>query len=209
MQQQTIYIKPFKKTTIEEKSLVYIKDIADITAASDIQGPISDLLVFKVPKPSEQKKYLITIIDIIKVILAAYPDVCVQNVGEIDVLVEYHPKAAKENTLIEWIKTLCVSTIIFFGAGIAIMAYTKDAALDKAFVVVNRIFTGQEVENPVWITIPYSIGIAVGIVTFFNHVGRKKLTDDPSPMQVEISQYEDGVEDSLIDSIISKKRGQP
>ncbi len=209
MKQQVVYIRPYKKTTIEKQPLIYIKNIADITAASDIKNHIENLPILNVRNPTQTGKYLITIIDIIKVILRAFPEVIIQNVGEPDVLIDYHPKITKENSVIEWIKVIGISIIIFFGATVAIMAYTKDAALDKTFVVINRIFTGEEVENPVWITIPYSIGIAVGVIAFFNHLGKKKLTDDPSPMQVEINQYEENVETSVIDSMTHKKRGQP
>ncbi|WP_069997373.1 stage V sporulation protein AA [Cellulosilyticum sp. I15G10I2] len=209
MKQHVIYIRPYKKTTIAEKSGVYIKDIADIHASSAVKNQINSLLILKIKNLNKKDKYLITIIDIIKVILNAFPDVIIQNVGDPEVLIDYVPKVPKENSLWEWTKMIIVSVIIFAGATLAIMAYMKDAALDKTFVVVNRIFTGEEVENPVWITIPYSIGIAVGIITFFNHIGKKKLTDDPSPMQVEIDQYENNVETSMIDSMIVKKRGKP
>lgn len=209
MKQQVVYIRPYKKTTIAQKSLVYIKDIADIHTVLTLKNQIDALPVLKIKNQSKDDKYLITVLDIIKVILNSFPDIIIQNVGDPDILIDYKKKMPQENSFIEWMKMIGVSIIIFAGATLAIMAYTKDAALDRTFVVINRIFTGQEVENPVWLTIPYSVGIAIGVVTFFNHIGRKKLTDDPSPMQVEIDQYEENVETSMIDSMTAKKRGQP
>ena len=37
--------------------------------------------------------------------------------------------------------------------------------------------------------ISYSIGLAVGIIVFFNHVSKKKITRDPTPIEVEVKKY--------------------
>ncbi len=57
------------------------------------------------------------------------------------------------------------------------------------------------------IDLPYSIGLAAGIIVFFNHFSGKKLTDDPTPIEVEMSVYEKEVADNLIDTL-NKKRGE-
>ena len=48
----------------------------------------------------------------------------------------------------------------------------------------------------------------LGIIVFYNHIGTKKLTEDPTPIQVEINEYETKVEDTIIDTLIAEKRGQ-
>lgn len=209
MKQTIVYIRPYKKTTIEENTIVYLTDIADITTSLDLKNHLEKLPILRIKNPSQKSKYLLSIIDLIKIILSAYPQIIIYNVGESDVFIEYLPKAVKVNSFFEWIKVIIVSIIVFSGATIAIMAYNSDTSLAKTFTMLNKIFTGQEVENPVWITIPYSIGIAIGIIVFFNHLGKKKITDDPSPMQIEINKYEEDVENSLIDSMTTNKRGQP
>ena len=52
--------------------------------------------------------------------------------------------------------------------------------------------------------IPYSIGLAVGIVIFFNHFGKKMLTTDPTPIEVQMTTYEEEVIKNQL-SIASKK----
>ena len=44
----------------------------------------------------------------------------------------------------------------------------------------------------------YSIGLAIGITVFFNHVGKKKITPDPTPMQVEMRKYEMDIDTAFI-----------
>ena len=121
----------------------------------------------------------------------------------------YRPKKPKENPIWEWLKVLAICIIVFSGATIAIMTYNTDTSLGQTFVIINQIFTGVEDTQPMLLTIPYSIGIAVGVVFFFNHIGFKKITDDPTPMQVEMKKYEQDVEDCEIGSITDKRRGEP
>ena len=47
--------------------------------------------------------------------------------------------------------------------------------------------------------ISYSIGLAAGVLFFFNHFGRKKFSADPTPMQVQMRQYEDNVNTTLLE----------
>jgi stage V sporulation protein AA len=208
MKQQIIYIRAYKKTTVYKKPAVYLKDIAETSCCGSIKNQLDNVSVFKIPKPAQKGKYLITIIDVIRSILSVYPEAMIQNVGEKDILIEYLPKLTQESPVKEWVKAALISIIVFAGATIAIMAYSTDTSLPKTFSILNEIFTGEEVENPIFITIPYSIGIAIGIVAFFNHIGTKKITDDPSPMQIEINKYEEDVENSMVDSMTDKKRGE-
>ena len=45
----------------------------------------------------------------------------------------------------------------------------------------------------------YSIGLGVGIIIFYNHFGPKKLTKDPTPIEVEMRKYERDINQTLID----------
>ena len=39
-----------------------------------------------------------------------------------------------------------------------------------------------------------------GIILFFNHVGRKKITPDPTPIQIEMRKYEKDVDTTFIEN---------
>ena len=45
----------------------------------------------------------------------------------------------------------------------------------------------------------YSLGLAMGIIVFFNHIGKRRITKDPTPIEVEMKMYEEEVEKALID----------
>ena len=51
----------------------------------------------------------------------------------------------------------------------------------------------------------YAIGLAVGIILFFNHIGKKKLSDDVTPIQVEMDKHNKDTYDTIIDKVKEKR----
>lgn len=201
-----IYIKPYKNTKIYKKKKILLSDIAEIAPANLKDISLEDFLILEI-KEDKKQNYHISIIDIIKAICEKYPDVNIVNVGEKDIMIEYLPDDKKENPLITFLKVVSVCLILFAGGGIAIMTFHTDSALPDVLIKLNEIFTGTKTDRPYWIEIPYSIGIAVGIIVFFNHFSSKKITDDPTPIEVEMDSYADSIEKCIINSFIEKKRG--
>lgn len=191
------------------KKKVKIGEIADIAAPPIVRKKVEDMQIYSIPDTEHKGKFVLTIIDIINKIWSQYPNADVQSVGDSDVVIEYHPEKTKPNAVLEWCKVIGVAIIVFAGALVAIMTYNTDTSLGETFIIINRIFTGKEVKQPNIITVPYAIGIATGVIYFFNHLGRKKITEDPSPMQIEIAMYERDAEDTEIANLTDKRRGEP
>ncbi|MBQ8039324.1 MAG: stage V sporulation protein AA, partial [Lachnospiraceae bacterium] len=45
----------------------------------------------------------------------------------------------------------------------------------------------------------YSVGLCVGIIVFFNHIGGKRISKDPTPLEVSMKRYEEDVNQTLIE----------
>ena len=43
----------------------------------------------------------------------------------------------------------------------------------------------------------YAFGLMAGILIFFNHIGKRRLTKDPTPIEVSMRNYEDDVNKTL------------
>ncbi|OOB80032.1 MAG: hypothetical protein BEN19_07050 [Epulopiscium sp. Nuni2H_MBin003] len=203
---ETIYIKVFRKSMIVHANNIKIKDIADISTSNPKTAiNINELVVCDI---KEQKKlsYLVSITDIVKVIGKKYPNANLVPLGEVDAIVEYSPTPPKNNKVVEVLKIIVVSLVVFAGSSIAIMAYHVDTSLARTLSIVHKVFTGEVDDNPLWITIPYAIGLPIGVLLFFNHIGTKKLTVDPTPIEIEIDKYETDVEVSMIDKLIDTRR---
>ncbi len=198
-----IYIKPVKKTKRFETGIVHIKDIAEVYADSDIRRRVENIGIMDI-KEDVNRCYLISVIDIINAIASAFPGSTVNNVGEIDTIVEYS-RPVKKSNLIKYAKIIFVCIVLFAGSATAIMSFHSDAQMATVFENYYYIFFKERIENPAIIDLPYAIGLAVGIVVFFNHLGNKKLTSDPTPIEVELSVYEDDVNTNIIDTLNKEK----
>ena len=106
-----------------------------------------------------------------------------------------------------WLKTAVIGVIIFFGSSFSIMAFHNDIGLVELFAQIYEQVIGYEPEHVGGLEIGYSVGLAAGILVFFNHFSLKKRENDPTPLQVEMNKYEQDIEDTI--ERISKKGQQP
>ena len=197
-QSQTIYVKAKKQAKIVKKRQVSIGDVADLEGDPVLVSKIKDLTVTQL-KEKAKHSVLISILDIAKTIRQNMDNVSVVSVGASDTVIMYKPDMKRPSPAVEAIKIIFVCFILFFGAALAIMTFHTDAAVPDVFIQVNKIFTGEEVSRPVLLIISYSVGIAVGIIVFFNHFSKKKITDDPTPVEVEFAAYQKQVDDCMVD----------
>lgn len=197
-----VYVKASKKVNIEGKKNIAISDIAEIEGNKEIANKIKRIIVFTIEN-DQKKNYLLSIITVIARIQDLYENILIHNVGEEDIIISYSPikKQSKYKNLFMIIKVILVCITLFTGGGIAIMTFHTDAAVADVFVRLYSLFLGEENENPFIIEIPYSIGLATGIIVFFNHFSCKRLTDDPTPIEVEMRLYERDVEDCIIENL--------
>lgn len=201
-----IYIKPMEKAQIVQKKEVLLRDVAEVFVGGQTKGETEQLVIFRIP--SEQKKtYLLSVIDIIRTLNGKYPDATVVNVGEADILMEYLPKAEKKNKLWVFMKVAFVSLILFVGAATTIMCFHTDTQLPLIFQNIYYIFFGENREMPALLSIPYSIGLGLGIIIFFNHFSKITLTEDPTPIEIEMTTYEKEANASVIDYLGRRKGG--
>ncbi len=200
-----IYIKPYGKAKIIGRRLVYLKDIAEVYVGGQQIGNIGETVVFSIPEEQE-KLYLLSVIDIIKKISNSYPNMTVSNVGEMDIIIEYLPKEKKENKMLLYSKVAFVFLVLMVGASTTIMFFHTDAQLPKVFQNYYYIFFGESNDMPTVMTIPYSIGLALGILVFFNHFSKFYLTHDPTPIDVEMTTYEQDTDANVIDTLAKEKK---
>lgn len=201
---ETLYLKIDQNTIVMDRH-VTLGDIAkmECTDASIVrQLKQKKLYTFAEPISSRKQKNqmkVFSILKIIELIHEDYPNVDVSNEGEKDFIIEYIPNPKKPK-LINTVKTAVLFIIIFFGAAFSIMAFNNDVAVGDIFAKFYYQVMGTPSDGVTEIEICYSIGLAVGITLFFNHVGKKKITPDPTPMQVEMRKYEKDIDTTFIEN---------
>lgn len=158
-------------------------------------------------KPREEKrtyKKVFSILDVIDKISEVFPDVTVISLGEPEFVVEYTSKIGGTG----WknvAKIVLVCVLVFFGSAFTIMAFNNDISITGVFEHFYSQILGKE--KPVFseLELFYSIGLAVGIVVFFNHIGNKKLSDDVTPIEVEMNKHRKDTYETIIDSTMEKE----
>jgi stage V sporulation protein AA len=150
-------------------------------------------------------RYAVNVIRIIELMEEMYPAIRVLTVGETDVLIE-RCNPEKNINIKQALKIFVVSMVSFFGTAFAIMAYHVDVGINKVFSQVYRIVLNEEPMGLNIMSVSYSVGVAAGIMIFFNHVGGRRLTKDPTPIEVAMRKYEQDVDVTLIEDADREKK---
>lgn len=155
-------------------------------------------------KKSGRQRCVVSVLKIISCIHEKFPQADVQNLGETDIIVTYEDQ---KTPALAWhiIKTVFVAAVTFFGAAFSIMAFNNDVDVTKLFGQIYEFVTGQETSGFTVLEIAYSVGVAAGILIFFNHFGKKRFTVDPTPMEIQMRLYENDIQTTLIEN--SERRG--
>lgn len=201
-----IYIKPMEKVQIIGRKIIYLSDVAEIYAEGVSQSQLEKLPVFQISE-NKENMYLLSVLELVQSIKKQYPKAVVSNVGESDILISYAPKPKKEYKFVLWGKILFVSAVLFCGAATTIMCFHSDTQLPLIFQNYYAMAYGESQELPKLVTIPYSIGLVVGILVFFNHFSKFALSKDPTPIEVEMTTYEKETITSTVEQLERKKRG--
>lgn len=196
---EMLYLQTEKNVKITRPD-VHLQDIARLSCSNPkVLSRNQVLKVLSVPKHG-YGRYVVSAMDIIELIQKREEHVDVTHIGEASFVLTYEKPSGNS---VAWsiIKTAFVCLVTFFGTGFAIMTFNNDANVHKLFTDIHEQLTGQAHSGFSVLEISYSIGIAVGVVFFFNHFGRRKLTQDPTPMEVEMRIYEDEVDSTIKEQV--------
>ncbi len=193
---QTIYIKIPQSVELQHTD-VLLKDFLTIyTPDQNLSQYILSIPFYKFHAGKKQQ-LVVSILKIIEIITKELSDVEIQNIGEEDVILSYVP-IEKNKTIKETIFTLFICLVAFFGGGYAIMAYNTDAGAKELFTYLSMLFLGNATTGVTCLIVTYSIGLTLGMLLFFNHFGKKKLTSDPTPLEIQMRLYENDICTTII-----------
>lgn len=157
------------------------------------------LMTFQNTDQKQESRAAISVLGVIKKIHGEIPDLEIQNVGEIDFIITYK-KEKDAGKLMHLLKIVFVVLISFFGAAFSAMAFNNDVDTVTMFGQIYQLVTGRTSDGFTILEITYSIGLIVGILIFFNHFGKSKVSVDPTPLEVEMRLYENDIQTTLIEN---------
>lgn len=194
----TVYVQIDQNIKVTSESF-RLKELGKISSSDKVLEAKIKLLKMPSQQIHGPGRYVFSIMDVIETIQKEYPDVEVNNLGEADFVVTLE-KAKQPNLCWQWTKTVFVCLLSFFGAAFSIMAFNNDVDITKLFEQMYQLFTGEASNGFTVLEASYSIGLGLGIVLFFNHFSKRKLTADPTPLEMELRAYEDKVNTTLIEA---------
>lgn len=194
----TVYIKCDRNVEVQTPD-VYLKDLGSLRCLDSVVSAKLKALKIHHFAQGAPLRTVFSVLKLIELMEETCPGITVQVVGETDVLVEM-VDVNKHKKWQQWPKVVLVSLVSFAGTAFTIMAYHNDAGINDLFTEVYRICMNKEPGGINILEISYSIGLAAGIILFFNHIGGRRITKDPTPIEVAMRNYEKDVDNALIET---------
>lgn len=214
VQNQTVYLKCDRSIEVQARD-VFLSDVAEIWCVDEvIRAKLKALKVYRFSGEERKtgegrnaggnkragnktERHVISTLKLVERMEKECPGIVVESVGETEVLLT-RTNRSQEPVLFRWWKIGLVCLVSFFGTAFTIIAYHNDIGINGVFRLVYELVMNREPEGINVLEVSYSIGLAVGILLFFNHIGRHRFTKDPTPIEVSVRQYEESVDKALI-----------
>ena len=194
--QQTVYIKASGNCVVYDKN-VTLGDVLKMECTNT--GMLRAIKQMDLYSFQHEHAVVFSILKVIERIHKDYPNVEIENCGETDFIVEYQ-KSTVKSKLWEKVKLVIIAFLVFFGSAFTIMTFHNDIGIEDVFARFYTQLTGEEKPMITELEISYSLGLAVGIIVFFNHFSKKRLSKDPTPLEVEMKKYAQDLIDTKIAS---------
>lgn len=196
MKSDIVYLKLEQDCQVINRKIL-LQDVAEIfTTDSVLRKELGNLVLYTV-KGDKNQKLIFSSMKVIEMIQKQRPGLLVENIGEPDFIVEYKMPEPPKKTW-EYAKAIFLALIVFFGSIFTIMTFNTDVSVEKVFTMFYDTVLGENQPHGMIVEITYSIGIAVGVLGFYNHFSGSKNHDDPTPIHIEMRDYEEEMNRAII-----------
>lgn len=196
MDSTIVYVK-IEKASLLNKKTVTIQDVAKVYSSDKkIVDKLNSHVILNITA-KKKKVYVFSSLKLFEEIHKIYPKLDIENIGEQDFIIQYEPPK-KTIKILEFGKVAFIGIIIFFGAAFTIMTFNEDVSVKTIFESLYTLIDKEKMGSNI-IEISYAIGLPIGIIVFFNHFSKAKITDDPTPMQIQLRLYEKNLNDAIIE----------
>lgn len=191
--EETIYVRMRNRVQVRPHQTVYLNDIVQLIAHERFLTKLKGLEVHNV-NAHDKTIIVIDVMKVIRLIKSFFPEIEIQTIGPSQTIIEVIYK----KKLLSIPFFLLVWFLLFFGAALAIMNFHEDVSMQSVHQRIYTLITGKEESKPLLFQIPYSIGLGLGMILFFNHVFKKRLNEEPSPLEVEMFNYQQDLDQYVI-----------
>lgn len=184
-----IYFRLKSRYLVKVGETILLKDIAQLIYEGIPEGELENLPIATITKKDKTIR-VIDAMEVVKKIKVRYPQFDIDVIGSTETVV--HVKLTERT--FQPVLFALVWLLFFIGAGLTIMNFHEDVSMKEVHIKLHQLITGERTQSPLWIQIPYSLGLGVGMILFFNHVFKKRINEEPSPLELEVFNYEDNID---------------
>lgn len=198
MSNVNVYLKCLRSAKVVKPD-VYLKDVCNLRCADVfLSAKLRVLKVWHFEKKAP-RRHVVSTLRLVELMEEACPQITVEVIGETDVLIEYE-KEERKNLPARAAKITLVCLVSFLGTAFTIMAYHNDIGINAIFTQAYAMLLGEEPKGINAMEVAYSAGVALGMLLFFNHAMGRTITEDPTPIQVAMRNYEKDVDSALVET---------
>lgn len=191
--ENTIYIRMRHRLQVRPHDSIKLQDVAQIIAEDSLLEKVKDCIVYTVSE-KDQNIIILDVMKVIPILTNRVEQINIEIIGQSQTIVEVvYKKIGVSIPLF-----ILIWLLLFFGAALAIMNFHEDVSMQAVHQRIYKIITGKENIKPLILQIPYSIGLGLGMILFFNHVFKKRLNEEPSPLEVEMFNYQQDLDRYVI-----------
>ncbi|GGF08872.1 stage V sporulation protein AA [Halobacillus andaensis] len=184
-----IYVRMKQSIRIPVKKEIRLYDVAKVTGTLLKKQTIENMILHRI-KAEDKNIIVIDSYSIVDQIVSRFPEREVEILGPNQCVVHIERKKKKPPFFV----VLFIWLLLFIGAAMAIMNFHYDVAMESVQQKLHYMLTGEEEKHPLWIQVPYSLGLGIGMILFFNHWFSKKFNEEPNPMEVEVFKYQEDLD---------------
>jgi len=191
--EKQMYLRLRHRLQVRPNELVTLKEISQFIVHPSIEADLAQLPIHQI-QPKDKHLVVVDLMKVIDLIKEYDPGLEVESYGPTQTIIEIiYPRKAPAFMLV-----LFVWLLLFIGSGLAIMNFHEDVSMLEVHQKIYTMITGEKEEHPLLLQIPYSFGIGLGMILFFNHFFKKRLNEEPSPLEVEMFLYQQSLDQYVV-----------
>lgn len=188
-----IYIRLRHRIRHQKDVPVQLKEIAEVSAPENLLSDLLPMVIYEI-KQEDGQIIIIDAMTVVEKLSQCWPNVDIQFIGPAQTIIDTTPLSKKLSLPL----FLFVWCLLFVGAALTIMNFHEDVSMRDVQIKIYEIVTGKKTEYPLVFQIPYSIGLGTGMILFFNHLFKKRFNEEPSPLEIEMFNYQQDLDQYVI-----------
>ena len=157
-------------------------------------GGVSSLMAprgaedIELPCPNREGVWKLEAIAVAKALEGRYPGESITLLGPEVCYV--HRIVSPHRDPWRWLRTTSAFAILLMGSALGLAWFHSDVDMPAAQLAVYETITGEAPEDSRAITVPYCIGVALGVAVFYALPSRSATT----PLEVKLTEYQEDME---------------